>query len=102
MFLLILVVTFPPRFIINMRELHLRNVLGGRDMGIDSGFGLSSRVPGMSSIRFADPGTLGITEGDVEMHLVGGNTSSAQQAAEGDGGMRDLGDGRVGGEVVME
>ena len=37
-----------------IRELHARDVQGGRGGGIDTGFGLSSSSPGWMEIMFAD------------------------------------------------
>jgi hypothetical protein len=48
--------TLTPRFIMSVRELYARDVQGGRGVGIDTGFGLSSsgRGTGGTGIVFAD------------------------------------------------
>ena len=63
-----------------MRELHSRKLLYGNrwGKGIDSGFGLESqpsRVPDISSVGFADLGTLGMVGGDVEMQELGSKST---------------------------
>lgn len=67
----VLMFTLAPRFIMNVRELHQCNVIYRQDMGLDTGFGLSSRALAVSAIRFSDSGTFGIAEGDVELRPVG-------------------------------
>ena len=61
-----------PRFIISIRMLYERDSRG-RCQGIDTGFGVSSRMmdegPVVSAIAFADVGRGRDVEGDEEMQL---------------------------------
>jgi len=63
------VFTLTPRFILSIRELHMRDVEGRRGSGFDSGFGLSSTSrTAVRSVVFAGFGDDSRdTLGDVEM-----------------------------------
>lgn len=70
----IIVITLSPRFIMNIRELHARDIRGGHRNNIDSGFGfstLSGRAGNMSEIMFAEIGQNPGSEQGEEMPVRG-------------------------------